>query len=220
VVPAASERLDEPGGPQLRQEMLLLHQSVDVLLADVDRRVVHFTAGRRREGTSTIVRAYGRALAEAAGRSVLILDANEAHPEQHLHFGVSGDIGWDDIAADGASIERAIQPTSCANLSIAPFSRRAPLKRLLDGGAVAQVFARLREQFDTILVDSSPVLRPGAMAVAGKADGVVLVVDAERTRWPIALSAKETIERSGGTVLGVVLNRRRYPIPESIYRWL
>lgn len=124
------------------------------------------------------------------------------------------------MVADGAPMEHAIYPTSCANLSIAPFSRRAPLQRILDGSAVAQVFDRLREQFDTILVDSSPVLRPGAMAVAGKADGVVLVLEAERTRWPVALSAKATIERSGGTVLGVVLNKRRYPIPDAVYRWL
>jgi protein-tyrosine kinase len=220
VVPAATGGAETPDGPALRHEMLLLHQSLDVLLSGVERRVLHFTAGRRHEGTSTVVRAYGRMLAEAAGHSVLIVDANEANPEQHVHFGVTAKTGWDDVVAGGAPVERAIYPTSCANLSIAPFSARAPLKRILDGPALAHVFGQLREQFDTVLVDSSPVLRPGAMAVAGRADGVVLVVEAERTRWPVALSAKESIERSGGTVLGVVLNKRRYPIPESVYRWL
>lgn len=218
---ATALRGGDPGGQAMQHDMILLHQSVDALLEGVERRVIHFTAARRREGTSTIVRAYGRALAEAMGRSVLIVDANESNPDQHLHFGVTAETGWGDVVTRGESVQHAIYATSCPNLSITPFSRRgAALPSVFDGAAVAHVFAQLRERFDTVLVDSSPVLRPGAMAVAGKADGVVLVLEAEKTRWPVAMRAKQTIESSGGTVLGVVLNKRRYPIPDAVYRWL
>lgn len=214
-------RADEPGGRALRQEMLLLHAGIDAQLPGAARRVIHFTAARRGEGTSTIVRAYGQALAEAMGRSVLIVDANDANPDQHLHFGLAAEIGWDDVVVGREALQRAIYQTSHPNLSITPVGRSAAaLANAFDGPAVANVFAQLRERFDTILVDSSPVLRPGAMAVAGKADGVVLVIEAERTRWPVVERARRTIETSGGAVLGVVLNKRRYPIPDALYRWL
>jgi Mrp family chromosome partitioning ATPase len=200
--------------------MLLLHHRIEALLPEPRRRIIHFTAARPAEGTSTIVRGYGTALAETLGRSVLIVEANEHHPDQHVHFGVTPDTGWDDVLARGEDVERAIYRTALPNLSVSPFSARAAVPSVFDGEAVARVFARLRDQFDAVLVDSSPVLRPGAVAVSAQADGVVLVVEADRTRWPVVVEARQSIERSGGTVLGVVLNKRRHHIPASIYRWL
>lgn len=219
--PELEERLSkQPGAAALTREMLLLHQSIDLMLAGVQRRVIHFTAARPGEGTSTVVRAYGRTLAETIGRSVLIVDANETHPDQHLHLGTAAGSGLDETAAQGAA-ELSIFPTAHPNLSVSPLSPRAPwLPSVFNADAVAQAFARLRSQFDTVLLDSSPVLRPGTMALSSQADGVVLVIEAEKTRWPVAMQAKRRIEGSGGTVLGVVLNKRRYHIPTTVYRWL
>jgi protein-tyrosine kinase len=225
VDPASTPELEarlstRPGVAAMKNEMLLLHQSIDLMLSGVERRVIHFTAARAGEGTSTIVRAYGRVLAETMRRSVLIVDANENHPDQHLHFGVTAGAEPDEVVASGPA-DVAILPTAYPNLSISPLSPRAPwLPSMFDADAVAQAFARLRKRFDVVLVDSSPVLRPGTMALSSEADGVVLVLEAEKTRWPVAMHAKQRIEGSGGTVLGVVLNKRRYHIPPAVYRWL
>jgi protein-tyrosine kinase len=219
--PELEEQLSkQPGGAALTKEMLLLHQSIDLMLEGAQRRVVHFTAARPGEGTSTVVRAYGRALSEVMRRSVLIIDANETHPDQHLHFAMTAAPDTDEMVALGA-MDLAIYPSAYPNLSISPLSPRAPwLPSVFDPDAVAEAFARLRNRFDAVLVDSSPVLRPGTMALSSKADGVVLVIEAEKTRWPVAMQAKQRIEGSGGTLLGVVLNKRRYHIPTTVYRWL
>jgi len=50
--------------------------------------------------------------------------------------------------------------------------------------------------------------------------GVVLVVEAERTRAPIVEQARRAVEANGGRLLGVVMNKRRYHIPRAIYRRL
>jgi protein-tyrosine kinase len=210
----------QPGGGVPTREMLLLHQSVDVLLDGAQRRVVHFTSARPGEGTSTVVRAYARTLSQTMHRSVLIIDANEGNPDQHLHFGVAEGAPQDGIAVRGA-VDIAIYTTTYPNLSVSPLSPRAPwLPSVFDPAAVGEAFQYLRGRFDAVLVDSSPVLRPGTMALSSKADGVVLVVEAEKTRWPVALRAKNLIEASGGTLLGVVLNKRRYHIPQGVYGWL
>jgi Mrp family chromosome partitioning ATPase len=49
-------------------------------------------------------------------------------------------------------------------------------------------------------------------------DGVIFVVEAEKTRWPVALAAKEKIVSHGGNILGMVFNKRRFYIPEFVYR--
>jgi len=221
---ADSSGQDEPvDGVSLamRDEMFVLHQGVDASLRDVRRRVIQFTAARRKEGTSTIVRAYARALANDVQRSVLIVDGNEIHPDQHQHFGIDAQVGWDDMIVRGEPMKRGVYITSHPNLSIVPFSRRSSsITRPFDLATVEQGFALLRSRFDVVLVDSGPVFQPGAVGTSRMSDGIVLVVEAERTRWPIALRAREALERGGGRVLGIVLNKRRYHIPDAVYRWL
>jgi hypothetical protein len=47
---------------------------------------------------------------------------------------------------------------------------------------------------------------------------VILVVESERTRKRTAMWAKEQVEGAGGKLLGVVLNKRKYYIPDWLYK--
>ena len=51
-------------------------------------------------------------------------------------------------------------------------------------------------------------------------DGIVLVVQCERTKREIVQRALGMIGQFNGKVLGIVLNRKKYYIPEFIYRRL
>jgi Mrp family chromosome partitioning ATPase len=52
------------------------------------------------------------------------------------------------------------------------------------------------------------------------ADGVILVLDERRTRRATAREAKAVLQAANARLLGVVINERQFPIPESIYRKL
>lgn len=81
--------------------------------------------------------------------------------------------------------------------------------------------ARMRDLFDLVIIHSDQ-LSPGgaAIAAAGISDGVIMVVEAEQTRLPVATKAKEDLTAAGATILGAVLyNRRRYIAP-WLYRQL
>jgi Mrp family chromosome partitioning ATPase len=79
----------------------------------------------------------------------------------------------------------------------------------------------LTSSFDWVLADIGPIEPAGrTAAMAGCADGVVLVVAANATRRAVALKVKEDIVAAGGRVLGAVLAERTFPIPEVIYRRL
>ena len=78
-----------------------------------------------------------------------------------------------------------------------------------------------QEEFDYIILDSPPILRvPECLLVSGKVDGVILVVEAGKTKKQVAKKAIRQIEDAGGKVIGIVLNRRKNYIPEWIYRHL
>jgi Mrp family chromosome partitioning ATPase len=58
------------------------------------------------------------------------------------------------------------------------------------------------------------------LAIVSKVDGIILVLDAEKTKWRVARHVRERIEIAGGNILGVVFNKRRYHIPQFIYKYL
>jgi protein-tyrosine kinase len=83
------------------------------------------------------------------------------------------------------------------------------------------VFAALRRVFDLILIDGGAATEGAlGLALAKKADRVLLVIEADRTRVRVAATAKRDIEVNGGQLLGVVFNKRRYRMPRFVYQWL
>lgn len=79
----------------------------------------------------------------------------------------------------------------------------------------------LRKDFSYILIDAPPLNEYSDAAMFGRmADGLVLVLKANDTRRDTAERAKRLLDESDVPVLGAVLNRRTYPIPEPLYRRL
>ena len=90
---------------------------------------------------------------------------------------------------------------------------------LLASDGLRSRLAELRAEFDFVLVDGPPVNLYADTALLGKlADGVVLVVQANSTHREAARKAKESLASANVRLLGVVLNKRTFPIPEFLYR--
>jgi Mrp family chromosome partitioning ATPase len=79
----------------------------------------------------------------------------------------------------------------------------------------------VREEFDYVILDSAPLPSfAEARVLCEKVDGVVLVVESGKIRRQVALRAKKELEDAGAQILGVVLNKRKYHIPEWLYKRL
>ncbi len=75
--------------------------------------------------------------------------------------------------------------------------------------------------FRHILIDF-PSLKeaPEYLLMTSLVGGIILVAEAGKTTKEQILWSTRSIEAAGGNVLGVVLNKRRYPVPEFIHKWL
>ncbi|HTF70218.1 MAG TPA: hypothetical protein VK638_46835 [Edaphobacter sp.] len=79
----------------------------------------------------------------------------------------------------------------------------------------------LRKEFDYALIDCSSLKESSdLLSVAPFVDGVILVIEANKTRREQIQHAERTIEAAKGKLLGHILNKRTYTIPEWIYRRL
>ena len=89
---------------------------------------------------------------------------------------------------------------------------------------IDQLLWKLRartQDFTFVVFDLPEVLGAKATAhLAALCDGTVLVVGADRTRWQVADHARRALTDARANVLGTVLNRRHFPIPQWLYQTL
>lgn len=205
----------------LEDEMIALYQTIDSLLPSINHKVIQFIGSRQGEGTSTIVREFARAVALKLDKLVLLLDLYRHSPNLRLFFEAETehcDLG--DIIEKNLPIDKALVQVQNSKLYVSPLFQQTTLTpHMLDTPQTNGFWKSLRERFDFILIDSPPAaLSADGFAMVRRADGVVLVVEAEKTKWPVAASVKDKIIQHGGNVLGVVFNRRKYYIPGWLYR--
>ncbi len=77
---------------------------------------------------------------------------------------------------------------------------------------------QFKSNYDVILIDGASLdAQPEQFRAVGDVDGILYVVEAEKTPGFSAARSLEMLEAAGGSVVGIVLNKRRDVIPDWIY---
>jgi capsular exopolysaccharide synthesis family protein len=211
--PRASSRMTE--------EYNRLKQGIVSATPELKTRALLFTSSAAGEEAARVLADFGRVLARS-GERVLLVDTDLRDPMLHGLFGMDGGSGVAQLFAGKDELLAVMKRTETEGLFIVtagnpvanPFS-------LFECASINEVVESMRNEADWILFTAPPVnAYNDAVALAKKVDGVVLVVEAEQTRWEVAQSAKERLEDARANILGVVLNNRKLHIPGWIYRRL
>jgi Mrp family chromosome partitioning ATPase len=224
IVVRRSESVDIGGLPalQMEKEMGGLLQNVAGLLPDSQRGIIQFIGSRKGEGTSTVVRELSLYLATKANKSILLVDADHTHLPQHQALEVDPEISLQRLMSEGGSLDEAICQVKSSRLFLCRLHEE--MGGNSRSGLMAnnvEIWNKLRKDFDFILIDSSPMgVSDEAFTFCTSTDGVILVVEAEKTRARVVSNLKARVAQSEGKVLGLVFNKQRYYIPEWIYKRL
>src|SRR5688572_13066277 len=175
-----------------------------------------------REGVSTVTLGLGAAVAEAAQHGVLLVESHPGAPALGARLGTAAALGISEVITKDAPPERAIVATSVPRLSLMTRGRvPIDLSQPRWLGLFDELMADLQSGFDLCLFDGGALeAQPESLLLASHVDGVLLVVEAERTPMSRVEAAAEMLARAGANVLGVVLNRRRGYIPKFLERRL
>jgi len=163
------------------------------------------------EGKSTTAANLAVVLAQTGKKTVLI-DADLRRPTLHKRFGIPNTLGLTGallLEDEFDSLEHLLTPVGIDNLWLIP-SGQLPHNpsELLGSQKMHQFAERLLEDYDFLVIDSSPTLAVTDPTVLGQAmDGVLLVVDAGTTREPALAQTMREMEKVNAYVIGVALNR-------------
>ena len=210
-------------GQQLsRGEIEKLHSEIMMLRRSAGTQIIGFASAQKGEGTSTILANLAELLKHTDLR-VLLVDLNFNNPSLAAMYGLPNERGLVDVVRWRSQMLTVTVPIKPGRLFLLPFGKTHDAV-VFDALSTARHFlsaARRSNHCDLILVDLPP-LRECAqtLQVAQELDGIIQVVETERTRAEVAYSLKQEMDRLGVRVLGAILNRRKYYIPQSIYRYL
>jgi capsular exopolysaccharide synthesis family protein len=222
---AIPEQAREPGiaaslPDELSGYFMSLVGQIELAMPKQSSRVLLLSSSSAGEGTTEVTIGLALTLATAMGRKTAVVDCNVHHPEMHLRFGVP-EAGLGEYLAGKVSLEGALANTVVPNVHVMPVGRNLVSLVGLGKEEIQRLISDLRTKFDYVLIDAAPIgVYPDCAALCDKVDAVILVIRHGDTRREIVKRTKDIIVRAGGRVLGVVLNRRRYPIPEFLYRRL
>jgi capsular exopolysaccharide synthesis family protein len=170
------------------------------------RKTIVVTSATAREGKS--MTACGLAMLFArAGQRVLIMDADLRHPRIADYLGLEGTAGLTTVLVGKASVDEVLQRWG-SHLWVLPSGVLPPNpSELLGSRYMAELLDDLRERFDTVIVDSPPLLPvTDAAVVAARADGALLVARSHRTTGAQVTAAVKALHSVGARLLGCVLN--------------
>ncbi len=172
-------------------------------------RVLLVTSAGGGEGKSVTAVNLSLSLASSIEGRVLLLDGDLRRPQVHTHLGLNPAKGFSDLLR---------RPDGDVNSYVSKFQNlyviaggAEPVNPvgLLASRRVGEILARLRNEFQFVVLDSPPIVPiADSHILAGLADGVLIVVRARRTPRELFRRAIESLGASN--VLGVVLNDVEY----------
>lgn len=171
-------------------------------------RLVSLTTLLAGGGTTTMAINLALTLAGTQRRTLLV-DANFRTPMLHDALGVSQTPGLADWLMKKTTLEEAIKATKTPHLDILPAGTiSAATSAVLQGSALAPSFEQLRARYEAIVVDTAPALRfPDALHIARATEGTIVVLPVGGAPRRAVYELRRRLERVGGKILGVVLNR-------------
>jgi capsular exopolysaccharide synthesis family protein len=214
-------RMDTP--PEVVEEFRQLRDRLLLGSASHEIKTIAVCKANSGEGSSTVACHLAIAFANDPRMRVVLVDSDLGHPGLHTLLGVSQENGLSEILTEGVeTTKEQLKRTVLHNLYVITSGASMSLQSIVSAPPVfTEVLETLKAEFSIVIVDTPPILsHDTALAVAAQCDGVILVVQAEQTRWEVAQEAQARLQRAGAKLLGVVLNRRTYPIPEFLYKRL
>jgi capsular exopolysaccharide synthesis family protein len=190
------------------------------ILAEMNKRnekILFTTSADSREG-KTLTSLNMSIMIAQMGKRILVVDMDLRRGRLHRSLGLNREPGVTDILREGGSLKDVIQHSRIKNLDFAPAgSTIDDASELLQSADIVQMFVDVQDDYDYIIVDTSPVLRvTDTVIVTTQGIGVVLyVARVNHTPKPMIRYSLDMLKDA--EVLGLVMNSIEMHKISSLY---
>jgi non-specific protein-tyrosine kinase len=200
----------------------MIRSNIQFASADRSRKSVLVTSAAQGEGKSTAVSNLGVVMAQAGLRTIVV-DTDLRQPVLAKIFGLPEQSGLTESLQDPAlKVTDLLVNTSIPDLQLLSSGAPPPNpSELLGSQRMREIMRELVDAADIVIYDSPPAaLVPDAAILSKRVDGVILLIQAGKTRRDIVRQGIFNLQQAKANLYGVVLNRissKQQPYPYKDY---
>ena len=200
------------------KDMFVYAESIDSLRTQLlltenlgipgEGKVVAICSAASGEGKSSLAMALAMSISESTKQPTLLIDADLRSPDIAKSLGVPQTPGLAELLAGRATLREAIHRVGESEAFVLPAGKlRGSPHHMFEGVKIEGVLRGLRQKFNTIIIDTPPVLAASEALVFAKASDLTVVCSlADVSRAKQVRAAVDRLHATGANVAGAVLN--------------
>jgi len=159
------------------------------------------------------------ALVAQNGKRVALVDADLRRPLLHSLFKLPNRVGLVDILLEQRSLSAAMHPVNSNHLFVLT-AGKLPVADidLFALPKMSSFLSQLKAEYDKIIIHGPPFFYSEATTLAGKVDGVVLLIHPGHSKTDPYQAIMEKFQKTGATIIGIVMRDiPKYQINQSAF---
>jgi len=170
-------------------------------------KVIVVSSATKGEGKSTTASNLALVLSQL-DKKVLLVDGDMRRPVLDKIFKIDFNKGFVHLLRCEANIDEVLYPTGIKNLWLLPYGEKTSHStELLEGKLTQKIFAQLREKFDFIVIDTSPILSIADPTIISRlADGLVWIIHFKKAKKRELHYTKKLLKNMNINIMGIVFN--------------
>lgn len=184
----------------------MLHANLTFFNSEKVMQVIVVTSSVPKEGKSTTCANLAAVIANL-GYRVLIIDADLRRPSQHEIWQIPNDAGLKNFIAARGDLSSPVIQKVMNNLYVLSSGLNTSSPEFIDSRSMAALIKQCRNKYDYVIFDTPPLAVTADAHILGKiADGVMVVTRPRIADSINSKQAKESLDRSGQNIIGIVVN--------------
>ena len=196
-------------------EFRRLYSKVRHLYPDKDMKKILVTSSTVGEGKSTTSALLAVTISKYRNTDTLLIDCDVRRPTIHKIFGLKREDGFVDVALKKKPLKAVLKQTSIPRLKVLTSGElTCNPAELFNLPNMQKIFAEIKFYFDTIIIDSAPVIPvTDPLVLSSEVDGTLIVVKAGKTPRELVKRATGLMTDAGANIIGVVMNNMEEVLP-------
>lgn len=202
---------ESPGANEFRR----LYSKLKNLYGAADMKNFIVTSSMMSEGKSTASALLACTIARYRNTKTILVDCDLRRPRVHQLFGMPKEEGVADVLTGDRKLDTCFKRTSIENLRLLTAGNVVDNPtELFNSPRLRDLFSEIKFYFDTVIVDSPPVIPvTDTLILSPEMDGALMVVKAGETHKEVVKRAADMMRNAGFNILGVIVNNQKSVLP-------